>query len=584
MEQRRSTCPGIANGLNVPGLLALAVGAAVGAGLAHWISLPRGAAATVIGSVVGGVIATCLLDARRAAAALPKGVLSGLGLALVACLLYWVDDRRPWAPEPSWSGALNWALAGFFLGPALALLHVALWQRRSGRRPTASHCDVCRRPLLHPALGRKDALSFRPRPSVSCPRCWVRRRRREALLRLPLTLLTALPGLVLVLLNPDNPSGWVFLNLALLGLFCLLLRVLHELAHALAGWLVGLRVFRIHLGHGVSVYDRGRWGLTFDPELAHTGDGWTWVGYPNTRRFRTRHFLLVLAGPLLHALLLALTFWWVSPAILLAQGSEVTRLLLPWPAFAAANLLFLAVNLLPFRSRHSGQELHSDGLQLLSAPFQGEEVARQANAGYFAMEAQESIRRRDFEEMTRWCEEGLRLHPDDPLLSLLLALGVYRQGDIDRARSLWLAWLERPDADPLLRRIALDGVVTVDVHRLLLGVPEHERSALREETDRRTQELLREADGLPPPLVLSFLASRGGALVERGEVDEGAELLRGVLEQTSDPSDRAHAACGLALAALRKGDAERAGRHLTRARAWDATCPFLGPIERLIEG
>src|SRR5205823_12975702 len=118
----------------------------------------------------------------------------------------------------------------------------------------ASHCDFCRQALLHPALGREEATSLRSRPATSCPRCHARRRRREALLSVPIALAFPLAGLVLVHARPETASGWVLLNLSLLVLFGLLLRVLHELAHALAGWLVGLRVFRIHLGFGISIY------------------------------------------------------------------------------------------------------------------------------------------------------------------------------------------------------------------------------------------------------------------------------------------------------------------------------------------
>src|SRR5205814_1756296 len=104
---------------------------------------------------------------------------------------------------------------------------------------------------------------------------------------------------------------------------------------------------------------------------------------------------------------------------------------------------------------------------------------------------------------------------------------------------------------------------------------------LLEEADRLSGEALRGARRAPA-LIPSLLGTRGGVLVEQGKYEEGAALLRDVLEELDVKELKAVCHCYLALAAARSGDAAGAEKHLAEARALFPESVFLEGAARQV--
>jgi hypothetical protein len=112
---------------------------------------------------------------------------------------------------------------------------------------------------------------------------------------------------------------------------------LHELAHALVAHALGFRVFAIHLGLGKVLFFRKIGGINWMFHLIPSS-GVTLVSGPELRYYRLRIFLIHLAGPGIHGLMIAFLIW--SKLAIGVTGQFYDLLL--W-----TNILLLGCNLFP---------------------------------------------------------------------------------------------------------------------------------------------------------------------------------------------------------------------------------------------
>jgi hypothetical protein len=357
------------------------------------------------------------------------------------------------------------------------------------------------------------------------------------------------------------PCGWVWLNAMLWWVFVAGLVIPHEAAHALCARLLGLHVPRVALGTGLTVCKARVAGISVEFRANPLAGGATYLVFRGVRSLRLRYWLTTVAGPLLHAVLLALLLgaldrrdllrqapgvplsldvriglargWWHGFVLALTHGPA------PGVLLVAANCYLLIVNLIPFWWRRDGGRLPSDGMGLLTIPFMGPTGRQQLAVGALWLE-------KDFAAVRRCYLDAL--------------------GCLDPARPKWAEMA--------------DCVAHADL--LLLGDVSRNGTAglpAREELLCEADELTRQACAVVPSSV-SLQATRGWALVELGQIDRGADQLLDALEQLPERAHKALCASVLAIAEARDGQLELARDYLSMARLLDPECTALPAAER----
>jgi Peptidase family M50 len=139
---------------------------------------------------------------------------------------------------------------------------------------------------------------------------------------------------------PENVSVLLWLNAYFLGLLALVfVRLLvHEMAHALAGWLVGHRILLIQVGAGPLLLRLPLFGGSMELRM-HPRHGAVFSLLPRASWFRLRRMISVSAGPLADIGLVVTLFlvawspsvraitWWFLLLLLLAVGMAALVLL-----------------------------------------------------------------------------------------------------------------------------------------------------------------------------------------------------------------------------------------------------------------
>jgi tetratricopeptide (TPR) repeat protein len=411
--------------------------------------------------------------------------------------------------------------------------------------------------------------------------------------------LLAVVGLVLLLSGHATPTGagWVLANLGLfLGLLALLIWA-HEAGHALAAWLLGLRIYRVCIGRGPPLF-AWRVRRTLVEVKAVPVAGAVYVGFPDGRCFRLKHFLLFLAGPLANAVLLALALMWLPPREVIRQASVLPSTLLPGLCFVAGNVFLLLVSLVPCTVTLEGVKMPTDGLALLLTPFLSRKAIEDKLALFFYQEGVELAGGRRYAEAARRYEDGLARYPDSWMNRSGLGNVLIPLGEEGRARHHLLTLLSRPDLPPGVRLIVLENLATANLALIVRGQESAPAATAADpQTDdgsspgERADDLLREADqlslealdrarSLSLPNLASYRGTRGCVLIEMGKVEEGLVLLREAFEELQHPWEKAFCAGFLAWAAARRGDWEKSRRYLDLARRSHPGCVGLERVTR----
>jgi len=203
-------------------------------------------------------------------------------------------------------------------------------------------CDKCGVTAEFEEAFIKRRQSFRRSSRMWCPSCWQRKQRLSLLWTYASYAAVALLGFLLYLRDPAHWFGPFLIQLLVLQVCVLLTIIPHELGHAWAARLLGWRVFRIVVGVGKTFAKTRLAGFEFEWKPLLVG-GVTLTAPVQLGWFRTKLFLLVLAGLAVNAFLAAamLAFypWNEFPQFHFDFLPTLPRL------FMLANLWVLLVNL-----------------------------------------------------------------------------------------------------------------------------------------------------------------------------------------------------------------------------------------------
>lgn len=394
-----------------------------------------------------------------------------------------------------------------------------------------------------------------------CPPCWARRR-LIAPARYEILLLAAgCLGYVLLWLDPVSVPGWFLTRWFLLNLFLILALALHELGHAIGGWLAGLRVFSVIFGRGRTVLKFRLFGtvVVFNWLVDNAVTRWTPI---NAEWFRTKRFVIIIAGPAVNAAMMGTILWFWRTSVHKSGFLGLPHL----ARFCfVANLLAFAVTLWPWKSKKFGRA--SDGMQLIKTFSKTKKDVDRLLADRFAFEA--TMRRdecKDPEGALKWCNEGLALFPCHSLLLNMRAALFLDVQDYRRARESFLQLLS-DQTKPCERRYSiLSNIAYADA---MIG-----DRPLLPEADAYSKEAYAAL-----PWDSSIVGTRGIVLVEIRKYEEGIALLKESFEAHQVPRHKALNACSLAIAHSKLGNNNQAREYLNLARQHDPRCSLLERAE-----
>jgi hypothetical protein len=274
--------------------------------------------------------------------------------------------------------------------------------------------------------------SFSSRTQALCPLCAQRAQERVLVGNWWLGLAGALMWAVLIWRRMGQQDTWeapahFAIAWGFAGSFWMMppLIILHELAHAVVGWMVRLRVFGITIGRG-RLLRRGRVGCWFMEWRLWPTMGLCWVLPRKAEGARWRMALMVAAGPASH-LLLCVIAWMHLRDTWPVEGFHDIRHGL-WCALLAANGMLLVMNLVPFEFTWNQVKVGNDGRQLWEL-LRGRTAAT-ASAWHF-QEAEMCLQANRLDEAERWVAKGLAAPPVQVYL-------VVQWVRILGARGLWL--------------------------------------------------------------------------------------------------------------------------------------------------
>jgi tetratricopeptide (TPR) repeat protein len=381
---------------------------------------------------------------------------------------------------------------------------------------------------------------------------------------------------------PPMPLGPLLLNLCLFPLFLAVLLPLHEAAHALSAWELGLRVFRIRIGSGPVLW-AGRLGRTHAEVRLLPVSGSTFIGHPDIREYRTTEFLTFLSGPLLHGLLLLFVLGWPTTPAWVRHLRRWEPDLLPGPIFVAVNVIMLVVSLLPNVAVEDEQVVPSDGLRLFQIPALSQAEIEEGHARYFSLEGAECLKAGQILRAVEWFEHGLQLYPADPVNGLLLGLALIRMREYDRAREHLVELVNRPGLPADLQAHAADALATALLGIVITDPGRPKVTELLSDAERCCEEAASRGRLLSVQTRLSIEATRGCILIEQGKTEEGGAILRDVLDSFEDAEGRAYCLGYLAVAAARDRQRAEGRKYLEMAREFDPECVVLHRATRELE-
>ncbi|MCX6980849.1 MAG: site-2 protease family protein [Verrucomicrobia bacterium] len=357
----------------------------------------------------------------------------------------------------------------------------------------------------------------------------------------------------------------------LIGLYLAewILLVIHELGHALAGWFMGLEVVEIRLGFGTKIFAR-RFGRLSVCIAKYPLCGWV-LAFPPVKAYRIRWFLVVLGGPLASALayvflvengpLKAWYFEWSWTWVLYAFQRTVRYM----------SLWTLLVTLWPRRCRLYGQNMLSDGLELLRM-FLLEPAEATREAAYLQANRARALsaegKRDEAAALLREAQASPELEVD---LAFHANIAAYHaeQGRVDEAMRTLRELLPKAEDDSKVCAEVADAFCSVVIYAgLAAELPEAEQ-IIRKAIERCPDEI-------------SLNVSLGGILYERGHYEEAHQILKAVNWASREPLPLGQALMAACLAHLSLRDCDVKGAW-SYAKDAKIVCPDHPLVKRLLD-
>jgi len=313
----------------------------------------------------------------------------------------------------------------------------------------------------------------------------------------------------------------------------LLVTAWHEMAHAAVARALGAHVIEIQLGRGppVARWRVGSCQMTVGRYAFLGGQtGFLWLG--RTSRWRT---LAIVAAGAAANLAAAAFFFWAAEVT-----EELSELLAAaFGGFGLAHLFAFVFSVWP--SRGSSDELPSDGWQIgnmLRQPWPAADPYWELCADAYSLA---TLRR--FTEAAATAERAWPLAPDNPRAPGLLLHALAHAKGPDAALAYYRA---HRDAFAPAEEADEEGFLLVNVADIALRARPGQDLELA--ADYAERALAARPDAAP------MLGTQGMLLVERGQPDEGEDLLLRALRATDSREDRAQFASLLAGVAVQRGD------------------------------
>jgi hypothetical protein len=423
-------------------------------------------------------------------------------------------------------------------------------------------CDKCGVETKIEAAFHKIESPHTSRVTRRCPKCWLKFHSAAYKRTYFAYVVVCVLGVGLVLADPKDAFGWMLLNFMLYYLLWIPAALPHELGHAFAAKVLGFRVFQVTIGFGKTIFERSFCGFDFQINSIPVG-GFAFSTPKNTRYYRKKQSLMILAGPMANLLVAGLLVFLAPERSLDFDFFTGLRLA---SVFLITNLMCAAYSLWPRKFNTERGQVANDGLLLWQTLLLPKESIQTAPVYYYLHEGGQFLKNRQFQAAKEWFEKGLILFPSN--LNLLNALGTtftYSR-NYEEAREIYLKLLSRPNTHEYYRTMFANNLAYLDT---LIGGEE-----LIQEADKYSREAFENM-----PSVSYFRGTRGCVLVELGKFEEGIALLKDAMEQTNDTRSKALNACHVAIAEKRRGNARESDKFTTLARSLDPECMLLDKLK-----
>ena len=204
----------------------------------------------------------------------------------------------------------------------------------------------------------------------------------------------------------------------------------------------------------------------------------------------------------------------------------------------------------------------SDGLALLTLPFESREKLQRHHSAYFGLEALELRGDGDYRASVELCEKGIEQFPDDEHLLYSYGICLLELDEFQQAKCVFERLLNEEGISPESAALMQNNIAWTN-----LFLPSEVNLEQAGEFSHQAFMAL--------PWVPEIKGTRGSVLIELGEIDDGISLLQQAFEENEEPANRAFNASFLAMGFIRKGMIAEAQQMLQEAKALDAECRLL---------
>ncbi|HTB82451.1 MAG TPA: site-2 protease family protein [Candidatus Sulfotelmatobacter sp.] len=355
--------------------------------------------------------------------------------------------------------------------------------------------------------------------------------------------------------------GILLLNIAAFLLLQLISTVLHEVGHAVAGRILGIRIFSIDIGSGQVVYEFLFVNIRWRFRVIAYG-GLIRGTFTTARFFRTRDFFYKAGGPLANALILAGCIYLVPWDEQL--NSTPLEGFVPFVSLALVNVLMMLLDLFPRMINSAAGKIPNDGLWLFWKIWRIKQDNIEANlAARYHYETDECYTRKDLVGAQKWIDRGAALFPKDIRLKIAAAHVFYMDKKYPEAMRAYARLVGRNKDNKNLDCLLLNNLA---YNCALTGKPD-----LLPRADTASRLALKH-----DPSIISYKGTRGSVLVGMGRYDEALDLLHEAMRNSTGRSGRALNACDIGTAESRRGNIPEAKKYFSLARKLDPDCILLG--------
>lgn len=323
------------------------------------------------------------------------------------------------------------------------------------------------------------------------------------------------------------------LSVVLVLLFWVPMLVLHELGHAIAARLLGWRVREIVIGFGRDLWQWQSGETRIRVKLAPV-EGYVLPAPRSARYIRTKSMLIYAAGPGAELLLLGILLQIFGWDFIFSASGELLQVILQ--SLAIAILLGAGFNLLPF----STDGAVSDGLGIISSPFLSDASIELRLLTFELREMQTMLDEGDASRAVLSAKEYLSRFPGNSALQHILVSALSAAGETEEAREYIRDKLSEASLPEASREAWL-----YQQARIELNADTPSWLVL----DLALQSALARSPRDP-----GLLATKGAALILRGQTQQGGELLADVWRRNNGSVQDAELLAYLTIAAYKIGN------------------------------